>query len=283
MSKQQGDDTPKRDSSTSPLASDEEHQLHEAILESVKSAAAPEAVSVADDGRAKKAVDSAGAVEHLTPVFSGGEIPVGEGSLAASFVTESMLTPPGGVITPLSSFIKSWKLKNTGSLPWPAGTRLINVGGDASLKGPASGVVMHEETAPGELAALSATFTAPATPGRFRSFWRLVTPRGDRFGHRVWVDIHVENSNAASLMASMSAPPPSAPTPEEKHATEERASEQPAEEEAGASISEWADALRELHGMGFVDCDQEALALLSRFQGQISAVVEELVKFPEEK
>lgn len=264
-------ETPKRDSSTSPLASDEEEQLHQAILESVKSAASEEAVAVSDDGRAKKAVRDAGAVEHLAPIFSGGEIPMGEGSLAATFVSESILAPAGGVITPSSSFVKAWKLKNTGTLAWPAGTRLVNVGGDIALAGPASGVIMQEETAPGEQAAISATFTAPPVPGRFKSFWRLVTPRGDRFGHRVWVDIHVENSNAASFMASASTPPPSAPAAE-------GASDGSPGSGTGASVSEWDAALEELHGMGFVDNDEEARALLARFKGQISAVVEELFK-----
>ena len=32
---------------------------------------------------------------------------------------------------------------------------------------------------------------APAAPGKYVSYWRLVTPGGAQFGHRLWIDISV--------------------------------------------------------------------------------------------
>ena len=42
---------------------------------------------------------------------------------------------------------------------------------------------------------------------RHVGYFRLVTPAGVRFGHRIWADIFVENSNVASVIGSLVPPP----------------------------------------------------------------------------
>jgi hypothetical protein len=275
---------PASDSSTSPLHSDEERQLREAILESVKSAAS--AASVAGDGRAKKAVREAGAVENLTPVLPGGEIPAeGGGTLSAAYVTGSILVKGGGVITPGCSFVKTWRLKNSGSVGWPVGTRLVHVGEDTPIKGPAEGVTIKGSVSPGEEVVICATFTAPPFAGRYRSFWRLVTPSGDRFGHRVWLDIHVENSNADQVFGThpVASAPPADSAEHEASAPPAAAAEDP--EDTGPSVrphsGSWTAELEELNNMGFFD-DDLSTDLLEQFKGHLSNVVDELVKRSQE-
>ncbi len=42
---------------------------------------------------------------------------------------------------------------------------------------------------------------------RHVGYFRLVTPAGVRFGHRIWADVFVENSNVASVLPSLVPPP----------------------------------------------------------------------------
>lgn len=37
-------------------------------------------------------------------------------------------------------------------------------------------------------------FTAPESPGRYISYWRMASPSGQKFGQRVWVLIQVFSS-----------------------------------------------------------------------------------------
>ena len=106
-------------------------------------------------------------------------------------------------ITPGKLVVKKWRMKNEGRTAWPVGTRLINVG--ASLMGaPAEGVAVPP-VAPGETVDISLTLTAPDLPGRHVGYWRLVTPEGVRFGHRIWADMYVENSNATDVLRLLTA------------------------------------------------------------------------------
>lgn len=38
---------------------------------------------------------------------------------------------------------------------------------------------------------IAVDFTAPELPGRYISYWRMVSPWGVKFGQRVWVLIQV--------------------------------------------------------------------------------------------
>jgi hypothetical protein len=60
---------------------------------------------------------------------------------------------------------------------------------------------------------------APASPGKYVSYWRLVTPAGAEFGHRLWIDISVTemeskegpSANALCASSSLGVVPPQPP------------------------------------------------------------------------
>ncbi|KAI5065782.1 hypothetical protein GOP47_0018406 [Adiantum capillus-veneris] len=98
----------------------------------------------------------------------------------------------GTELSPGTNFTKIWRMSNIGTLPWPQGTRLVHIGGDVlgtdkavSLELPESGVPCGEE------AEVSVDLVTPEKAGRYVSHWRLSAPSGQKFGHRVWVVIHV--------------------------------------------------------------------------------------------
>jgi len=98
----------------------------------------------------------------------------------------------------MDSFVKIWRMRNEGTVAWPENTRLAYVGGDKVS--PVEAVTVPS-VKPGEEVDIAVDVVAPARPGRYVSYWRLCLPDGNRFGHRVWVDMFVNAPNAAASAA----------------------------------------------------------------------------------
>lgn len=101
----------------------------------------------------------------------------------------------GTMMAPSTPFTKIWRMRNSGSIVWPQGARLVWIGGDrfsqadfVDLEIPADGVPVD-----GELD-IAVDFTSPELPGRYISYWRLASPLGTKFGQRIWVLIQVDTS-----------------------------------------------------------------------------------------
>lgn len=86
---------------------------------------------------------------------------------------------------------RTWHFVNNGTEAWPAGTRLAHVGADL-LNAPAPFVAAcSAPVLPGAGVDIRVDFVAPLTPGRYSTFWRLVTDGGVRFGDRAWLSVSV--------------------------------------------------------------------------------------------
>jgi next-to-BRCA1 protein 1 len=120
------------------------------------------------------------------------------GKLDARFVQDVTIFD-GTEFAPGTEFTKIWRLRNSGSCAWPKSTQLVHVGGDALGSVLAVDLVLPEEgLAPDGEAEVSVDLVAPEKPGRYVSHWRLVSPTGQKFGHRVWVLIQVVPSDEQS-------------------------------------------------------------------------------------
>ncbi|KAG0315588.1 hypothetical protein BGZ99_007363 [Dissophora globulifera] len=114
---------------------------------------------------------------------------------SATFVKDINLHD-GTVIQAGSQFLKIWEMSNPGPSEWPKDTVLQYVGGDRMF----TDVDMDVKTplfkiplaAVSESVCVTADLKAPALPGRYISYWRLVAPTGEPFGQRIWCDISVE-------------------------------------------------------------------------------------------
>jgi tetratricopeptide (TPR) repeat protein len=84
------------------------------------------------------------------------------------------------------SFVKTWRLRNTGTCDWGAGYQLVFVDGDQMGVEDSAEV---PETAPGEAAEISVELVAPAEPGQYRGYWQMCVDGDRRFGDRVYVQI----------------------------------------------------------------------------------------------
>lgn len=97
----------------------------------------------------------------------------------AEFVTD-VTYRDGSFVNPGQSFLKTWRVKNTGTAWWPAGTSLVWVGGD-QMGAPAA-VALPYSVAPGQTVDISVTLVAPNAQGSFSSQWKLQAPDGTLFG-----------------------------------------------------------------------------------------------------
>jgi hypothetical protein len=152
----------------------------------------PGAASVG--GTPPTAVPSPTPVEDVT--VSGGC------TLNASYVTD-LTIPDNTEMLPGAAFVKTWRIRNSGTCDWTAGFNLVFVGGD-QMGGEAT--VPLPATAAGGTADLSIHLTAPATPGTYRGNWRMQSDEGLAFGSQVYVQIVVPAPTPASTAVPTETP-----------------------------------------------------------------------------
>lgn len=123
----------------------------------------------------------------------------------AQFVTDVTI-PDGTIMTPGQGFTKKWRLRNIGSCVWN-GYNLVFDSGD-SMGGPASKPIAAVN--PGQEIDLEVNLTAPASPGSYKGFWRIVTSgnvlvpvvNGNQ-GTSFFVDIKVQSSATATPTSTL--------------------------------------------------------------------------------
>jgi len=166
----------------------------------------------------------------------------------AHFVSDVTIVD-GTVLAPGARFEKVWRLKNSDpKQPWPVGTRLTNVGG--SNFGCSAQGVLVPIAGPGEVVDVKVNLVAPFKKGRATGYWRLITPGGQKFGHRIWIDVCVDKNLPVP-------PQPALPAPTE--------------------TTPYDLQLQLLQGMGFADRDA-CLASLTASGGNIQAAVARLLE-----
>jgi hypothetical protein len=105
---------------------------------------------------------------------------------------DDVTIPDDTVFLPNTAFKKTWRIKNTGGCDWE-GMKLVHVSGDSM--GDAAPVNVPP-TAVGATVDVSKDFVSPASPGTYRSTWRMQSPDGTKFGQQFYVQIVVPEPTA---------------------------------------------------------------------------------------
>ncbi len=108
-------------------------------------------------------------------------------TLNGAYVAD-VTVPDNTPFPPGEAFVKTWRLRNTGTCAWEAGTALVFISG-SSMGGPTA--VPVAAAAPGTTTDVSVNLVAPPAPGTYRGNWQLQAPDGTRFGSVVYVQIVV--------------------------------------------------------------------------------------------
>ncbi len=113
----------------------------------------------------------------------------------ASFVAD-VTVPDNSVIAAGSSFVKTWRLRNSGTCTWEPSYSAVFVSG--AQMGAPSPVYLPHTVLPGATVDVSVPMMAPMTPGTYRGDWMLSTSTGTLFGlggsGRFYVQIVVPGS-----------------------------------------------------------------------------------------
>lgn len=159
--------------------------------------------------------------------------------LQAVFLSDTVLD--GSAVQPDSVVTQTWTLFNPGPFSWPVGSSVRYVGGDSmfnvdtdhpsSLGSLTSAMESNQMLAPvGPMASAKFTVTLkmPRREGRAISYWRLKTPSGKQFGHRLWCDVQVQGPETEQI-------PDSAAKAHDDSAAAESLSEEAEDESATSS------------------------------------------------
>lgn len=125
--------------------------------------------------------------------------------LQAHFVRDAVAD--GTVFPPSKQFGQIWTIRNPGPHVWPAGCSVHFTGGDTMfnvdpnhpssvnelVKATESNIVTHE-VAVGEATEFIVMMRTPERQGKAISYWRLKSPEGVAFGHKLWCDIVVKKA-----------------------------------------------------------------------------------------
>jgi hypothetical protein len=97
----------------------------------------------------------------------------------AAFV-EDVTIRDNTLVLPGQTFVKVWRLQNTGSCTWDTGYAAAFIGGERMEA--ASPVHLTTMVPPGSSVDLSVDLVAPQQPGSYQGFWKLVGKDGGYFG-----------------------------------------------------------------------------------------------------
>lgn len=93
---------------------------------------------------------------------------------------EDLTVPDDTVFNPGEEFVKSWRLRNTGTCPWIEGYSLAFVGGDQM--GSPETQPLEKVVAPGQTVDVSVALTAPEESGEYRGNWQIADANDEPFG-----------------------------------------------------------------------------------------------------
>ncbi len=109
------------------------------------------------------------------------ETPTGSGPggciLGEQFIADVSI-PDGTMLAPGSAFVKTWRVKNTGTCTWENYKLIFAVG--EQMSGPSS--VGVNTTLPGATVDVSVNLIAPTTPGEHKGGWRFQATNASVFG-----------------------------------------------------------------------------------------------------
>jgi len=82
-----------------------------------------------------------------------------------------------------TQFVKSWRIRNVGSMKWPEGSYFLQIDRANDLSAPERTLVTSAN--PNEEVTVSVTMNSPKLAGRYQTYFKLCTPYGKKFGQRI--------------------------------------------------------------------------------------------------
>ena len=111
--------------------------------------------------------------------------------------------PDNTVIAPGTAFVKTWRLKNTGSCTWNSNYLVVHLSGTIMTQQPGYWIVQRGQSVqPGQIVDISVGMTAPIKNGNYTAYWglkgrngQLMPIQGGANGNSVYVIINVNDGS----------------------------------------------------------------------------------------
>ena len=116
-------------------------------------------------------------------------------------VIEDTTVGNGEAVTPDTPFVKTWRLRNTGSQEWPEGC-VIKYSEGFRIQG--DQVQINRTVPPNEEIDVSVQLRSPVAPGSYFSFWRLHDSQGP-FGDSLSIAVQVQEGGVMAVTQQMDA------------------------------------------------------------------------------
>ena len=173
----------------------EEEFLEEAVRQSLEGSTNNAATST-------NAAISAAKVIPLQPSPSVVAPPLFPNSKPMNRFVMDVTFPDGTSVQPGSVFLKTWRIRNDGTNPWPENVVLCCAGGDY-FSSPDIALPV-DSLQPGTEADITLQLSAPERTGRHVAYFRMRTSDGVSFGQKLWADIRVvEDDQGWHLLGGM--------------------------------------------------------------------------------
>jgi hypothetical protein len=183
------------------------------------STATPEEIAEADTDTPQPSEEATEPAESPTPTVTNTATDVPPSATPdctdnAVFV-EDVTVPDNTIVTPQTTFSKTWRIKNTGTCTWNSVYSLDYAGG-AQMSAAVSNF-LSSEVPPEGTVDITVNFRAPKTQGTYTSEWVMRSPNIGVFGEVVDVQIRALNPTAVptATLAPTKTPSitPTGPTP----------------------------------------------------------------------
>jgi ABC-type amino acid transport substrate-binding protein/heat shock protein HslJ len=103
---------------------------------------------------------------------------------------KNMTAPP--VMQPGQSFVKTWRIRNSGTCTWDSQYYLAYASGNSPQAQMGGQPTYIKGTVPPNATYdISVNLTAPTQPGVYQGFWQMNNPKGTAFGTKIYVGIQV--------------------------------------------------------------------------------------------
>lgn len=137
--------------------------------------------------------------------------------LAQAAFVDDVTIRDGTILQPGESFVKVWRLLNSGNCTWSPEYTLVFFGG--SRLGAPESVPLSARVNPQQTVDIALEMSAPNDPGTYQGYWKLQTPSGRYFGigpssdESFWVKIEVTAPAIATTSPGPSLTPTASTTP----------------------------------------------------------------------
>ena len=117
---------------------------------------------------------------------------------------QDVTIPDGTVLGAGESFVKTWKLMNTGTTTWSTAYSLVHI--SDNLMEAENSVPIKVEVPPNQNVDISVNMVAPNANGSYRGFWRMRNAAGQLFGDAIYVDIRVGSGTSNTPVPTAAGP-----------------------------------------------------------------------------